>query len=296
MPPHRANGEPPDPWTATVDSGAAAERAAPEALYPCVLKPVFSHDWRAVHGLDRVLMAHDPAEFERHAEQGLAHGLPMVANEYVPGGDGRVEEAIVVRAPDGSFPVSFAVRKIRQFPVGFGAASLCVSATLPETTEMTQRLLDEAGFVGVAGVEVKRHLETGERFVLDANVRLPTQWGVGDAAGAEASRRAIACLGGRALGPAPRPRDGVKLVFPELDARAALIHLRGATGVRGKALAARRILGSYRGTQDAGLLDPRDPAPGLSRLGAAIARAGSTDRSRAGAEPAAHPPPAPTAA
>jgi predicted ATP-grasp superfamily ATP-dependent carboligase len=78
-----------------------------------------------------------------------------------------VEEAIVVRAPDGSYPVRFGCRKLRQYPVGFGGTSTGASATLPETTAMAMAILDRAGFVGMAGVETKRDVLTGRRYFLE---------------------------------------------------------------------------------------------------------------------------------
>lgn len=120
----------------------------------------------------------------------------MVATEYVPGGDDCVEEAILVRRADGSYPVSFGCRKLRQYPPGFGAASICLADHLPESTEIARRVLDEAQFVGVAGVETKRDVTSGQRSFLEVNVRLPTQWGLGDASGVDASRRAVAVLAG----------------------------------------------------------------------------------------------------
>jgi protein-tyrosine phosphatase len=71
------------------------------------------------------------------------------------------------------------------------------SSLLPETMALAQRVLDEAGFVGVAGVEAKRHAETNERWFLEVNVRLPAQWGLGDAGGADASARLVAAASRR---------------------------------------------------------------------------------------------------
>src|SRR3954471_10825861 len=226
------------PWTMTVTTPAELEAAAAEAIYPAVLKPVFSHRWRAVFGDHRVLLVHDRDEARREGERALAADLPMVFCEYVPGGDDAVEEAIVVRAADGSYPVFFGCEKIRQYPSGFGAASLCQVAELPESMALARAILDEAGFVGVAGVETKRHAQTGERYFLEVNVRIPTQWGLGDAAGLDASARLAAAAGlpaaprlaaaarGERLGPQRAIRRRARLVFPELEIRAALGALR----------------------------------------------------------------------
>ena len=259
------------PWTRTITSDAELDAAAAEAPYPAILKPVLSHAWRGVFGDHRVFLVADRDEARREWERARDAGFDMVLSEYVPGGDDCVEEAIVVRAEDGSYPVHFGCRKIRQYPVGFGAASLCEAAELPETTELARALLDEAAFVGVCGVETKRHAVTGERYFLETNVRIPTQWGLGDAAGLDASVRLSATARGERVRAQPRMRRAARLVFPELDVRAAIAALR-ASAPRAWPREMRRFARSYRGVGDVGLLDPRDPGPLLFYVGRALRR------------------------
>lgn len=251
------------PWTRTVDTVEALEAAAGDAPYPCVLKPVLSHVFRAKFGEERVFLVHDAAEALRAGTAPLEAGVAMMISEYVPGGDGDVEEAIVVRAPDGSYPVRFGCKKIRQYPRGFGAASICMEAPIHDSMELAEAVLDQAGFTGVVGVETKRHAETGRVYFIEANVRLPTQWGLGDAAGAQASQRTAATLAGESLGPQPPLNHGVRLVFPELEVPAALGMLRNGDGTL---RTARGLLRSYRGTRELGILNPRDPGPLLARV------------------------------
>ncbi|HEX8065110.1 MAG TPA: hypothetical protein VF520_01150 [Thermoleophilaceae bacterium] len=258
------------PWTAPVASDDDLRRAAADAPYPCVVKPAMSHEWRALFGMERVLLAHDAEELEEQARPALDARLELIVSEYVPGGDDSVEEAIVVRTADGSYPVSFGCRKIRQCPPGFGAASLCVSDPVPESAEIARAVLDHAGFVGVAGVETKRHAATGEHVFLEVNVRLPTQFGLGDAAGVEASKRLYATLAGHEVGPQPPLVSGVKLVFPQLELRLALPLIQDGSG---RVRALREMAASYRGVREAGVFDLRDPVPGLALLGSMGRRA-----------------------
>jgi predicted ATP-grasp superfamily ATP-dependent carboligase len=167
--------------------------------------------------------------------------------------------------------MQYGCQKLRQSPPGFGAASLCVSAPMPESLEMARKLLEGAGFVGVAGIETKRHAGTGDYYFIEANVRLPTQFGLGDAAGAEASWRTYATLAGQPLGPARTPRAGVKLVFPELEA----IELRRL--VRGERdslppVTFTDFVRGWRGVRELGVLDLRDPGPGLAIAGSVLRR------------------------
>jgi predicted ATP-grasp superfamily ATP-dependent carboligase len=171
-----------------------------------------------------------------------------------------------VRLADGSYPVRFGCRKLRQYPPGFGETAVGESAALPETMTLARRVLDEAGFVGVAGVETKRHAETGERWFLEANVRLPGQWGLGDACGVEASPRVVAALCGRPLGPQPRLRGGVRFVQPDLDWHGVLPAVRAAPA-RARVGLAWTLLRPYVGARELGMFDPRDPGPLVALFG-----------------------------
>jgi predicted ATP-grasp superfamily ATP-dependent carboligase len=258
------------PWSAVIEDAASLESAAAAAPYPAILKPVLSHAWRAVFGDDRVTLVQTPDEARRAGERALQAGLAMVMGEYIPGGDDCVEEALIVRDAEGEYPVFFGCAKIRQYPVGFGAASLCEAAELPETIALAKAVLDEGGFVGVAGVETKRHAQTGRRYFLEVNVRIATQWGLGDASGLDASARLAAVARGERVGPQAPMRRRARLVFPELDVRAAAAALRASP--EGRFAAARELTASYKGVRELGLLDPRDPGPLAAYVGNALRR------------------------
>jgi D-aspartate ligase len=256
----------PVPWTARVRDAAELAAAIADAPWPCVAKPVWSHVWRARYGEARVFVAHDAAEATRLLMPPVSDGVEMLLCQYVPGEDSDVEEAIVVRLPDGSYPVRFGCRKLRQQPPGFGVTTLGESSPLPETMAIAERVLDEAGFVGVAGVETKRHPDTDERWFLEVNVRLPGQWGLGDVCGADATPRLVAALSGRPLGPTPTADAGVRIVMPAFDAQVLREQIRNVPAWRRPAFVW-RFLRPYAGARERGLLALRDPGPGLAWLG-----------------------------
>lgn len=251
------------PWTARVTNSDELAQASATAPWPCVVKPILSHEWRAQYGELRAFLASDIDEATRLLSQPLGVGMGMLLTQYVPGGDEDVEEAIVVRLADGSYPVRFGCRKLRQYPPGFGVTALGESSPLPETMAIAERVLDEVDFVGVAGVETKRHAETGQRWFLEVNVRLPGQWGLGDACGVQASRQLVAALADMPLAPQGRLKPGVRAAFPELDVHAVLPALRAAPA-RQRPVLAWQILRSYRGIREFGMFDPRDIGPGVA--------------------------------
>jgi predicted ATP-grasp superfamily ATP-dependent carboligase len=261
----------PVPWTARIRDEAERDEAFAAAPWPCVVKPIMSHEWRARYGEPYAFRVADADEAAALLEAPLRDGVGMLLCQYIPGGDDAVEEAIVVRLADGSYPVRFGCHKLRQHPRGFGATALGESSTLPETMALAERVLDEAGFVGVAGVEAKRHAETGERWFLEVNVRIPGQWGLGDACGADATRRLVAALWGRELPPQEPLRPGVRIVVPDLDVRVLRAAVREVPAWRRSAFVA-AFLRPWLGAREVGLLDMRDPCPGLAWIGRAFGR------------------------
>ena len=255
------------PWTMFVNDGEQLAYALDAAPWPCVVKPIISHLWRERYGEERAFLVADPEEAAALLSRPLEDGLGMLLMQYVPGGDEHLEEATVVRLADGSYPVRWGCRKLRQYPPGFGATTVAESAVLPQAMEIAERVLDEAGFVGVANVETKRDMHTGENWFLEVNVRLPGQWGLADACGAQATQRLIAALLGRSLDPQPQLRPGVRVVFPELDKRVVGPVLAAAPLWRRPGLAW-QLAQSYRRTRELGMFDPRDPGPGLAMAGA----------------------------
>lgn len=255
------------PWTSYLGPRDDMETILAEARWPCVIKPALSHKWRDRYGERRSFLMDNPEDARRLLDRPLSEGFEMLMSQYIPGGDEDVEEAILVRLADGTYPVRFGCRKLRQYPRGFGETAVGESSPLPETTEIAMRVLDEAGFVGVAGVECKRHAATGERWFLEVNVRLPGQWGLGDACGAQATPRLVQSLAGHRLGPPAPLRPGVRFVQPDLDWHSVRPTLEGVPARR-RPLTLLQMVSPYLGAKEWGILDVRDPGPlvALGRL------------------------------
>jgi predicted ATP-grasp superfamily ATP-dependent carboligase len=243
------------PWTLQLRSRGELERAVEEATYPCLLKPVLSHQWRRLFGLRRVLFLRGPDDLLREAGPPLDAGLELLITEHVPGPDRNLEGAVTIRRADGTYVLAYGWTKPRQYPPGFGSGSLHESAEVPQTTALTKRLLDAAGFVGISAVEFKRHEETGDHVLIEVNVRVPQEFALGDVCGTDASWRLFATLAGIALPSQPRPVAGAKVVVPSLEPRAV------AGSIANGGLSFRKLVASYRGVRSLSGLTWRDPGP-----------------------------------
>ena len=145
----------------------------------------------------------------------------MLVTEHVPGGEENLETVVILRAADGSRPLGYGKVQGPAVATRFRLRVHSRSAPMPDTIELAGRLPDQAGLVGQASVEFKRHAGTGELVLIEANARLPQGFGVGDACGVDASWRLYATLAGLPLGPGRSQRNGVAAPVLGLEVRAA---------------------------------------------------------------------------
>ena len=255
------------PWTLALRSREDLDRVGAEADYPCLLKASLSHEWTPLFGIDRVLPVGGPDQLREIATPALDAGLELLVTEHVPGPDRNLEGAVTIRQADGSYPLAYGWGKPRQYPLRFGSGSLHDSADAPETMALAMRLLDTAEFAGISAVEAKRHAETGERVLIEVNVRVPQEFALGDVCGADASWRLYATLADIPLPSQPRTVSGLKVVVPSLEAKAV------AAGFREGSLGVRELLASYRGVRDLCGLSWRDPGPLLALARRGLRRA-----------------------
>jgi D-aspartate ligase len=255
----------PQPRVVSVRSFNELGDAAAEITFPCVLKPAMSHLWRSRFGERRVIVVQNADALAASAAPALDAGLEMLVSEYVPGPVRNIETAVILRCGDGTLPLAYTKRKIYQHPE-LGAGTLHETCEAPDTLTLAQRLLDAANFVGLASVEAKRNASTGEVVLMEANVRVPQGFGVGDAAGVDASWRLYATLAGLPLAPQPPQRQSVRLIVATRELH-ALSELIGHPGML------RRRIGSYRNVRAISGIHLDDPRLVMSFLRQVLLRA-----------------------
>jgi predicted ATP-grasp superfamily ATP-dependent carboligase len=252
------------PVTRAIATPQDADDVARVVPFPAVLKPARRH--RAMGRRMFTTPVDDPDQLHRIVDSRVEEAGPLLLSERVPGADTRLEGVVLVRDGEGRFPLVYVRRKLRQWPLGYGVGTLVECIDAPDSVEVAKRLVEHVGFVGLVSVELKRHADTGELVLIEANVRAPQNFSLGDAAGIDAAWRLYATLAGLELADQPAPRYGAKAMIPPLEARAVVTLVR-----RGHERPA-DLVRSWRGVRDFGVLDPRDPGPALARLGARLAR------------------------
>jgi len=254
------------PKSTHVAQRAELAHVADVTPFPCLVKPVLSHRFRGIMGDRRVRVVRDAAELEAEAGPALDAGLELLVSEHVPGPETNLEGAVTVRREDGAFALAYTRCKLRQHPPYFGAGSVLESIDSPEVLAYARALLDSVGFVGLSSLEAKRHVETNELVLMEINVRVPQNFGLSEACGADGPWRLYATLAGLPLGPQPVPRAGRKTIVATLELHAAPAYLRAGD------LTVPGLLASYGGVRNASGLSLRDPAPVVAFLRPLAAR------------------------
>ena len=160
-------------WRVEGREGLAA--LAETLPFPCILKPLLIH--RAKHLLkgQKVLLLRDRAGLEQ-----VLSSLPedvggWLVQEIIPGPESELTLVGAAFSREGRELQRFSGRKLRQYPAGFGSASLVSSERCPESERIALDFLAAIGFRGLCGVEFKRDPRDGLLKMIEINPR-PTLW------------------------------------------------------------------------------------------------------------------------
>ena len=209
--------------------------------YPCILKPVLIHRARAFLSGRKVLLARTAQEFTRHVED-MPDGMGgWLVQEIIPGAESEITLFGGYMDTTGEPRQAFTGRKLRQYPPGFGSASLVTGEPCMESLDLTLDFLGRIGFRGICGAEYKRDPRDGLLKIIEINPR-PTLWfQITHDAGKRIVEAAVRDLAGAAP-PADAPqnesvrwryglkdmasarfyrRDGGRFVFPAPDVSSA---------------------------------------------------------------------------
>lgn len=143
--------------------------------YPCMIKPSRIHDVKAKMAGRKGWIVRNPRELDA-----VLPGIPrdcglLLLQEIVPGPESAITLYCGYFDANGGVHQPFTARKLRQYPPGFGSASLVQSAPEEESRLIAERLLRGIGYAGIAAAEFKRHPVTGELKMIEINVR-PSLW------------------------------------------------------------------------------------------------------------------------
>jgi predicted ATP-grasp superfamily ATP-dependent carboligase len=151
--------------------------------YPCILKPYESRRFSLIYG-SKVLVARDFEDLVAKYVDTQANHLDVMVSEIIPGDDSTIRSYRCYIDSTGEVLGELCAQKLRQYPVGFGQAS--VARPIPMVEEIRDsalRLLRLAGYRGYSNTEFRLDSRDGRYKLMEINTRpLVTEW-LGVAAG-----------------------------------------------------------------------------------------------------------------
>lgn len=154
-----------------------------DIAFPCLIKPSRIHEIKHAMNGRKGWVARTAKEFATLARKIPCGDYALIVQEIVPGPESEITLYCSYFDRGGEPRQSFTCRKLRQYPPGFGSASLVVSADLAETRELSEGLLRAIGYRGIAATEFKRDPRDGRLKIIEINPRPSLWFSVSTAAG-----------------------------------------------------------------------------------------------------------------
>ena len=171
----------PKVWTASLDDAASLKN---DISYPCMIKPARIHEVKHLMNGQKGWIVKDPNEYRSTIDTIPSAANILLIQEIIPGPESEIMLWAGHTDKFGQVRRRFTARKLRQFPPGFGSASLVQSETCTETAEIAERLLLQMEYDGIAAVEFKRHPASGELNLIEVNPRPSLWFSISSSAGA----------------------------------------------------------------------------------------------------------------
>lgn len=142
--------------------------------FPCMIKPALIQLLKGQMSGQKGWIARSAKEYADCVAQIPNGAGTLLVQEIVPGPESNITLWCGYLNQDGT-KQAFTARKLRQFPPGFGSASLVQSHQEPETAQIALLLLRKLGYQGIAAAEFKKDPNSGELKIIEVNTR-PSLW------------------------------------------------------------------------------------------------------------------------
>ena len=248
----------PSPETVLADGDDSVREAGLRA--PMVVKAVEGQEFALTFG-QKALVAETVDEALAVARVASDRGFQTIVQEIVPDSHERIYSLLAYVARDGRPLVTLVGRKVRQGPLRFGTSAVFEVDYEPTVLDQGLRLLQAAGYTGIAHVEFAQDPRDGEFRVLEVNTRLPVWAALAANRHLDLPRIVYDDLSGREVSPLPTFKDNLTWVYLAKDVHVSL------QMARRRELGPRRFLREYLRQPKARAIFARDdPLPAVASL------------------------------
>jgi CelD/BcsL family acetyltransferase involved in cellulose biosynthesis/predicted ATP-grasp superfamily ATP-dependent carboligase len=177
--------------------------------FPLIVKPLTRLDrWNDFWGLRKALCAENAEELQSLWPQLRAVGLELLAQEFIPGAESRIESYHCYVDQRGSVAGEFTGRKIRTQPLRYGHTTALEITDVEDVRRHGRAIVEQLALSGVAKLDFKRDPQ-GNLRLLEINPRFNLWHHPGAIAGVNIPAMVYADLAGLPRPPTTRVKAGV---------------------------------------------------------------------------------------
>ena len=211
-------------WVAS--SGDELLELSAKAVFPCILKPRLIHEARTFMQGKKVLLVKSRDEFDTVAISIPKQSGGWLVQEVIPGPESNIFLFAGYFDTNGQPVRTFTARKLRQYPPGFGSASLVQSEIQKEVLEISVSFLQAVNFKGLCGTEFKFDPRDNTFKIIEINPR-PTLWfNIANKAGKRFVKAAYMDLTGNTVTPEQQHEEGITWRYWFKDMYSKLFYMR----------------------------------------------------------------------
>ena len=194
--------------------------------FPVVLKPSKIHAVKAEMAGVKAWALRDEKEYLNRIAI-LPHGdTDWLVQEIVPGPESDISLYCAWIGKDQKPVQSFTAKKLRQFPPGFGSASLVAGHDEPQVKALSEKLMTAIGYEGIAATEFKYDRRDDMYKIIESNPRPSLWFSASTASGRTAALAAYCALAGYEMPKAQDIVQGVQWRYGLKDLYSKLFYLR----------------------------------------------------------------------
>ena len=144
---------------------------ADKLMFPCILKPIEGHTFKAFFGRKNFQVNNVDELFNKFK---ICHEArqPVMIQEIIPGPDTEIYNLQAYVNSAGKISAKFFNKKVRQHPPQFGEGRVAVSTSRNEEVErLSERLLHQTKYRGYCSIEFKKDPRDNKLKLIELNVR-----------------------------------------------------------------------------------------------------------------------------
>jgi len=148
----------------------------------------------------------------------------LLVQEIVKGPESNIFLWCAYINSQGRISAEFTARKCRQYPPGFGSASLVVSESNNQVSSIASKFITGLGFKGIVAFEFKFDIDSGKYKLIEINPRPSLWFSASTSAGVYLIAEMIHDLFGLDSAPSCRQREGVTWKYTIKDIYSSLFY------------------------------------------------------------------------